>query len=145
MSFILIQFRKSKFLSGLKMTHQQQQGWKLVQNPKRGSSHINNVVLWNNYCFPSWLLKFMDQSQRACRRTVTGSYLGGNNERSFPHRTDHHQPISVQFWWHIHQPLWQHDLWRKKKSFLHLHQSWIQESKNGQMLESNKLVVGQSF
>lgn len=41
------------------------------------------------------------------------SYLGGNNERSLPNRTDHHQPFRAQVWWHIHQPLGQHELWRK--------------------------------
>lgn len=47
------------------------------------------------------------------RKAVTCSYLGGNNERSLPHWTDHQQPISVQFCWYIHQPLWQHKLRRR--------------------------------
>lgn len=48
-------------------------------------------------------------------RAVTGSYLGGNDQRSLSHRTDHHQPISVQLWWDVHQPLWEHQLRTTKK------------------------------
>ena len=72
------------------------------------------VYVVNTQCLKMIVFFLQEHIMWNCRKAAAGSYLRGNNERSFPHRTDHHQPISVQLWWHVHQPLWQHELNRKR-------------------------------
>lgn len=144
------------------MTHQNQRRWKLINKPIRSSSQKLSCI-WltvlravnyqrHYHLLPPWDLEF-----RYCRnvvmwdskRAVTDPYLGGNDKRSFPHRTDHHQPISVQFWWHIHQPLWQHELRRKgnfvnsisSSSFINICIRVMEKSMSAKMSAFNTRVI----
>lgn len=48
-------------------------------------------------------------------RRVISPNLGCNDERALPHRTDHQQPIGAKIHRDVHQPLWQHQLYREFK------------------------------